>query len=124
MARGCAWLGGMCGQGACVAESMRGQGVGGMCMARGHAWPGGMHGQGVCMARGLHAWPGGTCVAWGAWPGGVHGWGACVTGDMHGGGRGVWWGHHVRHAPPWQLLQLQHMVNERAVRILLECILV
>ena len=87
-----------------------------------HAWlPGGMHGcQGVYMVAGGHAWlPQGACVvaervcmvAGGyAWlPGGVCG---CVGGH-------VWWlggggMHGIR----------RDMVNERAVRILLECILV
>ena len=62
---------------------------------RGHAWPGGVHGRG-----GLHG-GGGACVTGGAWQG------ACVT-----------------CTPPRQILQLRHTVNERAVRILLECILV
>ena len=31
---------------------------------------------------------------------------------------------HDTHTPPGQILQLRHMVNERVVRILLECILV
>ena len=55
---------------------------------------GGMHGRGACMAGG-HAWQGGMHGRGRAWQG-------CVR------GRGVAW----------------HMVNERAVRILLECILV
>ena len=73
-------------------------GRGGRCMAGGHAW-------GVCMAwGGMH---GGRCAwQWGcAWQGGVHGGGACVAGG---------------HA--WQILR--DTVNEGAVRILLECILV
>ena len=53
-----------------------------------------MHGRGACVA-------GGVCVAGGMCGGGVHGW----------GGRGA-----------WQILR--DTVNERAVRILLECILV
>ena len=66
-----------------------------------------MHGRGdagwgVCMAGG-HAW-------WVACMVGVCGRGACMAGGMHGGG----------HA--WKILR--HTVNERAVRILLECILV
>ena len=47
------------------------------------------------------------------------------------GGRHAWlgvraWlgGMHGTHAPPRQILWLRHTVNERAVRILLECILV
>ena len=79
----------------------------------GHAWKGGMrdrwgarmvggmHGSGACMAGGIHG------------GGGMHGRGACVTGGgtcMAGGmrSRGRAW----------------HTVNERTIRILLECILV
>ena len=70
-------------------------------MAGGHAW------WGACMVvEGVHgggrAWQG-TCVA-----GGVHCWGG-----MHGGGGACM---------PQQLIR--DTVNERAVRILLECILV
>ena len=55
-----------------------------------------MCGRGVCMTGG-HAWQG-----------------ACMAG-----------GGHACHAfPPLQILRLRHTVNERAVRILLECILV
>ena len=63
---------------------------------------GGVHGRGACVP-GAHAWQG-VCMAGGA----------CMAGCMHGRG-----GEHGRgrgHA--W------HTVNERAVRILLECILV
>ena len=72
---------------------------------------GGVHGRGVCMARG-----GGACVV-----------AECVSGGMYGGGvRGgghAWQGEvHGMHAPPRQILR--DMVNERVVRILLECILV
>ena len=115
VARGHAWLlggmhgcrGGMCGcQGACM-------------VARGHAWlPGGMHGcwgvvcgcQGACVVARGYAWlPGGmhgcqgVCMVAGGhlWlPGGC----ALLPGDVHG----------IR----WDT------VNEWAVRILLECILV
>ena len=57
------------------------------------------------MARGC-AWQGGACVVGGghAW------WGVCIAGGMCGGGRA------------WQILR--DTVNERAVCILLECILV
>ena len=72
---------------------------GGVCMARGHAWQVG--GWGVC---GRGACVVGVCVA------GGHAWsGACMAGGVCGGG----------HA--WQILR--DTVNERAVRILLECIL-
>ena len=39
--------------------------------------------------------------------------GACMVGGVHGGA-----------CPPRQIMQLQHTVNEWAVSILLECILV
>ena len=80
---------------------------GGSCMvAGGHAWlcgvciiVGGVHGCRGCMVAGGHVW------LWG----GRHAWlrGACVV----AGDGGV---HGIR----------RDMVNERAVRILLECILV
>ena len=58
------------------------------------------------MAGGMHS---GGC----AWLG------VCmVRGDMHGSG-----GMHGMHVPQ-QILQIWHTVNEWAVRILLECILV
>ena len=67
----------------------------------------------VCLSTGGggRAWH----VAWGcAWQGGIHdrghAWGGCV----HGGGGGA--------CVPQQILR--DTVNERAVRILLECILV
>ena len=91
--------GGMCdGGAACMA--------GGACMARGHVWQGGMHGGGVCGSggsmhgRGMHG------------KGGVHGRMACMVG-----------GHAWHTAPPPRQM-LQDTVNERALRILLECILV
>ena len=115
-----------------------------VCPQGGRAWllRGGMRG---CL--GGHAWllwggacvvaPGGVCGCSGGVcvvaPGGVHGcsWGgACVvargdmrgcSGGMHGcswgGVHGCSWGGHAWFFP-W------YMVNERAVRILLECILV
>ena len=72
---------------------------------------GGMHGQGVCVAGSIHGWRGmhgSGGLAWGhVWQQGV-----CMA------GRHVWWqGGHA-----WQILR--DMVNERAVHILLECILV
>ena len=72
-----------------------------------------MCGRGVCVV--------GACVAGGmhgrghAWQGGMHGRGACVAGGMHGRGCAC-------HTPR-QILWQQHTVYERAVRILLECIL-
>ena len=97
------WGGGMC-------SSPRGMcGSWGVCMAvRGHAWQlGGMHGSqeghagqpggGACWAARGHVWqPGGACMAAGG-----HAWLPWVV-------RGIWW----------------DTVNEQAVHILLECILV
>ena len=105
--RGHAWLlrGGACvvAQGACVVAP------GGACMVAlggvhgcsgGHAWllQGGMHGcsRGVCGCSG----------------GGMHG---CSQGGMHGCSQG---GH------AWDTTRYGDTINERAVRILLECILV
>ena len=70
------------------------------------------HGRGV-HGRGMHAWQG-ACVVGGVHDGG-HAWqgGACMVAGVHGrGGACV----------PQQILW--DMVNERVVRILLECILV
>ena len=78
----------------------------------GHAWQGGMHGWGVCMA-GDHAWQGGMC----GWGTGMHGRGACVAGGCMAGGM-----RDGGACMPQQILW--NTVNERAVRILLECILV
>ena len=98
---------------ACVAGGVRG---------RGHVW------QEVCVVWEC-AWLGGMCGH-----GGMHGRGACMAGGMCGretymavGMHG--WGAYVTHTPaplypPAQILRLRHKVNERAVRILLECILV
>ena len=100
------------GEGACMVGC-----VAGGCAWQECVWQGGhvcwrpcvagsMHGRGVCVAGG-HAWQGGlhgrgVCVAGGhVWHGGMHGRGMCVPCQI-----------------PWD------MVNERAVRILLECILV
>ena len=136
--------GGVHGRGACMAGGMHGRGYAwqaGACMAGGHAWQGGMHGRGAymaglaCMAgRGMHGrghvWQGACMV------------GVCMAGDMHG--RGHAWqgvcvegGHvqqgsmHGRRAcmahtplPPTDTTRYGDMVNERVVRILLECILV
>ena len=75
----------------------------------GRAWQGSIHGRGRAW-QGEHAWWGGGC--------------AC-QGDINGDG----WGGHAwqggmrgTHAPPRQILR--DTVNERSVRILLECILV
>ena len=73
----------------------------GPCVAGECVWPWGMHGRGACMA-------GGVC------PGGVH------------GGGHAWWraGGHAYYATPPDWYYEIRSVNERAVRILLECILV
>ena len=77
-----------------------------------------MHGRGACMAgvvhgRGVHAWHGGMRGR-----GGMHG-----RGCMHGGGH-AWQGACMAGGAcvPQQILR--DTVDERAVRILLECILV
>ena len=87
-----------------------------------------MHGQGGVHGQGdMHGW-GGMCGqggdAWGAcMAGGVRGWGACMARGVCMAGRGHAWpgGVHDLHAPPGQILRLR---LERAVHILLECILV
>ena len=71
--------------------------VGGM-HGMGHVWQGGYVWQGVCMAGGMHGR--GVCGRGHAWQGDMHGRGTCMSG----------------HA--W------YMVNEQAVCILLEYILV
>ena len=81
----------------------------GMC-GGGHAWWGGMDGGGhvcwgVCMA--------GACMV-GVHVAGGHAWqGACVAG-----------GHACHTHPPADTMRYGDMVNEQAVCILLECILV
>ena len=69
---------------------------------------------GACMAEGIHGR--GPCMVGVYMAGGVHGRGHLRHGPCMAGGH-AW---HACH--PWQTLQ--DMVNERAVRILLECILV
>ena len=59
--------------------------------------------------------------------GGVSGWGCVSLGGMHGGGvggRGVCGGGRAWLGGVWGGRPAWHTVNERAVRILLECILV
>ena len=110
MAAGHAWLqGGACmvDKGACVVGGVHG--CGGACMAGGHAWlQKGVCGWGACVVDRGHAWLGKH-----VWLGGVHGFGGeCMV--VWGGAwlqRGM---HRIR----------PDTVNERAVRILLECILV
>ena len=81
-------------------------------------------GQGVCMAGGVHGW--GACVAGGK--AGEHGRGCAWQGGMHDRGHALQGacvvGPCVPCTPPCQMLQLQHTVNERAVCILLGCIVV
>ena len=55
--------------------------------------------------------------------GGMHVQGVCVAGGMCGRGH-AWQGVCVTCTPPVQILRPRHTVNERAVCILLECILV
>ena len=74
-------------------------------------WQEGVHGMGG-MHGGGHAWQGCVHGRGHAWSGGMHGMGACVT-----RGSSCMAGGCV-----WQLLR--DTVNERAVRNLLECILV
>ena len=90
--------GGMHGQGVCVAgEVVCGRGQHG----RGHAW------WGACMAQG-HLWQGCVCGRWGVWQG------VCIAGGMHGREGACVAGRST----------LQDTLNEWAVCILLECILV
>ena len=78
-----------------------------------------MDGRGACVAGG-HAWQGGVHGGGGhAWQGGMHGFGACMAGGYVWQGGCAWQGEVCM---PQQILQ--DTVNERAVRILLECILV
>ena len=93
---------------------------GGACVAGGHAWQEGHAWSGACIAGG------GVCAG----GGGVHSRRACMAGEggVHGrghadgGGGCAWQGvMHATHAPR-QILR--DTVNEQAVRILLECILV
>ena len=69
-----------------------------------------MHGMGDMRGRGC-AWQG-VYMA-----GAMHGMRACVEGGMHGRGC-LWQGVYMAGGHAW------HTVNERAVHILLECILV
>ena len=84
----------------------------GVCLSTGggRAWQGVVHGGG-----GMH---GGGCVCVGGMHGGGCAWlGACMVGACMTGG-------HVWHACPPPRTDTTATVNERAVRILLECILV
>ena len=98
----------VCGRGACVTGGCAWQGA---CVMGGGQVAGGMCGRGLCMAGE------GECVM-----------GVCVVGGMHGKGC-AWQGGHAWHGAcmahmPHLRQILRDVVNERAVRILLECILV
>ena len=114
VAGGCEWQGGMHNRGACMAGGVHGGGLhGGGLHGGGAAW------QEMCMAGGVYMT--GGCARWGACVVG-----ACIAGSMHGrgtcmSGDGVWQGGCACHTPPRQILW--DTANERAVRILLECIL-
>ena len=85
-------------------------------MAGGHAWWRGMHGQGG-MCGGGHAWQGGMHGGGHVWWGGMCGREACMA-------RGhVWQGVCMPRTPPLGHYEIRS-ANARAVRILLECILV
>ena len=117
---GHSWLWGACmvARGACVVVGgMHGCGgrgcvwLWGVCMVGGCAWlPGGMvgRGRGCAWLQGGHAWLRGACVVVG---GCVWLWGACMVVGGMCGCLGV---HRIR----------RDTVSDRAVRILLECILV
>ena len=105
--------------GACVvamgghAWLLRGDGVmGGVVALGGVVAPGGMHG---CSRGGMHGCCQGACMVA---PGGMHGccWGVCMlaAGGMHGCSGGG----------SWDMTRYRDMINEWAVRILLECILI
>ena len=80
----------------------------------------GVHGGGVCQRGACVA--GGVCVA-GGMCGGGHAWQEGVCGRGHAWWGCVWHGGACVAAPPPHQI-LRDTVNERAVRILLECILV
>ena len=86
---------------ACVKNSVHSGGV--------HGRGGGGHVRWLC--------GGGACVVVGE-----HAWQGCVLGGMHGGGH-VWQGACIPRMPPPGHHEIRS-VNARAVRILLECILV
>ena len=87
----------------------------------------------LCFYRGLSVHRGGMRGRGCAWWGGHAWWGVCEVGGVHGGGGRVagghaWWGCAWQggmcgmHTPPWT--DTTATVNDRAVCILLECILV
>ena len=85
------------------------------CSQRGRAWWGGMCGR-WC------AWQGGMCGRGHAWQGGMCGRGCVWQGEGCMAG-GAWQGACMPHMPPPRHYEIRS-VNVRAVRILLECILV
>ena len=85
----------------------------GACMAGGCAWQGG------CMAGGHACW--GACMAGGMHGRGMHGRGCVWCGACMAGGHAWCGGMHCRGGHAWQILR--DTVNEQALRILLECIL-
>ena len=87
-----------------------------VALGGGHVW---LLWGGMCGCSGGRAWllPGGTCVVA---PGGV-----CMVAP--GGHAWLLWGGHVWllwGGRAWDTTRYRDMINERAVRILLECILV
>ena len=97
------------------------RGCRGACVAK----VGGMHGEGGIRGEGGHVWWRGVCVAKGACvaKGGMHG----KRGGMHGKGgvcmvKGGMCGEVGVCA--WDMTRYGDTINEPAVRILLECILV
>ena len=83
-------------------------------VAGGHAW---LLGWGAYMVAGGHAWLPGGMHGEGE---GMHGEGVCVAkGGMCGEGEHVW-----QRGGVWDTTRYGDTINERAVRILLECILV
>ena len=129
LAGGRAWQGGRAWWGACMAVGHAWKG--GWHAWWGHAWQGGMHGGGACVAGDMHGkgegmHGKGACV--GGCMAGGHVWqgnewqGVVCGGGTHGGGGRAWQGACMAGGRAWQILR--DTVNERPVRILLECTLV
>ena len=89
--------------------------AGGACVV-GSVWQGACQGGGMC-GRGHVCGRGGVCGRGHAWLGTCVAGGACMA-------RGRACHAHPLPPLPRQILRLRYTVNERAVRILLECILV
>ena len=91
---------------------------GGGCAWQGMCVAGCVCGRGVCVV-------GGACMAGGACVVGTCMAGVCLPRGVHGRGCAWWGGGHAWHAcSPADTTRYGDVVNERAVRILLECILV